>query len=44
MTDSTTAFFAIKNHSVQGLAMEPLRELLLLAAQHDVKLTPHWIS
>lgn len=43
-TDSTTAFDGLTHHTLRGDANLPLRKILLLAAEHDIKILPRWIS
>lgn len=42
-TDSITAFNGLTRNTLRGTANSPLREILLLAAKHDIKIIPHWI-
>lgn len=42
-TDSTTAFDGLTHHTLRGEANSPLRRILLLAAEYDIKITPRWI-
>jgi hypothetical protein len=42
-TDSELAYWALTNHKAHGVAFYPLRHILLLASQHDIILSPHWI-
>lgn len=43
-TDSSTAFNGLTRNTLRGTANSPLRKILLLAAKHDIKIIPHWIS
>lgn len=43
-TDSTTAFDGFTRQTLRGKANKPLREILLLAAEHDINITPRWIT
>lgn len=42
-TDSTTAFNGLTRYTLRGEANSTLRKILLLAAEHDIKITPQWI-
>ena len=42
-TDNTTVFSGLRRHSVRGSAMEPLRNITLCAAHHDIEIHPKWI-
>jgi hypothetical protein len=43
-TDSSTAQQGLCKKTLAGLANEPLRAILLLAAEHDILIEPRWIS
>jgi hypothetical protein len=42
-TDNTAVYHGLNNRSIREPAMEPLREITLLAALHDVTFSAHWI-
>jgi hypothetical protein len=42
-TDNTAVYHGLNKRSMRGPAMEPLREITLLAAQHDITFSAHWI-
>jgi hypothetical protein len=42
-TDNTTVFSGLRRHSVRGSAMEPLRNITLCAAHHDIEMHAKWI-
>jgi hypothetical protein len=43
-TDNTAVYHGLNKRSIRGPAMEPLREITLLAALHDITFSAHWIS
>jgi hypothetical protein len=43
-TDNTAVYHGLNKRSMRGPAMEPLREITLLAALHDITFSAHWIS
>jgi hypothetical protein len=43
-TDNTAVYHGLLKRSIRGPAMEPLREIILLAALHDITFSAHWIS
>jgi hypothetical protein len=43
-TDNTAVYHGLNKRSTRGPAMEPLREITLLAALHDITFSAHWIS
>ena len=43
-TDNTTAFNGLSNLTLRGPGNKPLRQLLLLAAQHDIIIEARWIK
>ena len=43
-TDSSTALNGLNCHTLRGKANLSLREIMLLAAKNDIKLTPRWIT
>jgi hypothetical protein len=42
-TDNTAVYHGLNKRSIRGPAMEPLREITLLAALHDITFFAHWI-
>jgi hypothetical protein len=42
-TDNTAVYHGLNKRSMRGPAMEPLREITLLAALHDITFSAHWI-
>ncbi|KAA8914381.1 hypothetical protein FN846DRAFT_751187, partial [Sphaerosporella brunnea] len=42
-TDNTAVYHGLHKRSIRGPAMDPLREITLLAALHDITFTAHWI-
>jgi hypothetical protein len=42
-TDNTAVYHGLNKRSIRGPAMEPLREITLLAALHDITFSAHWI-
>ena len=42
-TDNTTVLSGLRRHSVRGSAMEPLRNITLCAAHHDIEMHAKWI-
>lgn len=43
-TDSTTALSGLKSHRFRGLPNVPLRQIMLIAAEHDILLEPRWLE
>jgi hypothetical protein len=43
-TDSSTAQRGLRKNTLAGPANEPLRSILLLAAEYDIVIEPRWIS
>jgi hypothetical protein len=42
-TDNTAVYHGLNKRSMRGPAMEPLREITLLAALHDITISVHWL-
>jgi hypothetical protein len=42
-TDNTAVYHGLNKRSMRGPAMEPLREITLLAALHDITFSAHWL-
>jgi hypothetical protein len=42
-TDNTAVYHGLNKRSIRGPAMEPLREITLLAALHDITFAAQWI-
>jgi hypothetical protein len=42
-TDNTAVYHGLNKRSMRGPAIEPLREITLLAALHDITFSAHWL-
>jgi hypothetical protein len=42
-TDNTAVYHGLNKRSMRGPAMDPLGEITLLAALHDITFSAHWI-
>ena len=43
-TDNTTAYNGLVSQRLRGRSNLPLREVLCIAARHDITVEPHWLS